>query len=307
MLTFPSRLRRAARAGERRLRQAARSDRDRPRRQLLQAPGAAARSLRPTFALTDDGARLRHRRLRERPRRVLRPQQPEALRQARRSTRRPTTGQHRRAPALPRPRAAADRRRQGLAGERRAARGGRRRLHARSPSTPRARSSPRSRGSAQPPVYVTRTLDPEMIRLGSRARLLQRPRPLDRDQLDDRRALRPALRLRPHRALATSARPARATSSSTAARPTTSIPSRSTSKRCIADILADATGGALGYFSLLRPYSEARIARLFARETQFDHVFSSCNRNFKLRRPRRPALVRRMPEVPLRLPDLRAR
>ena len=49
----------------------------------------------------------------------------------------------------------------------------------------------------------------------------------------------------------------------------------------IADVLAGATGGALGYFSLLRPFSEATIARIFARETRFDHVFSSCNRNFK--------------------------
>jgi hypothetical protein len=53
-------------------------------------------------------------------------------------------------------------------------------------------------------------------------------------------------------------------------------------ERLIADVLAGATGGALGYFSLLRPYSEARIARLFARRTQYDHVFSSCNENFKL-------------------------
>jgi hypothetical protein len=53
-------------------------------------------------------------------------------------------------------------------------------------------------------------------------------------------------------------------------------------ERRIAEILAGATGGALGYFSLLRPYSEARIAKLFARETRFDHVFSSCNRNFRL-------------------------
>jgi hypothetical protein len=50
----------------------------------------------------------------------------------------------------------------------------------------------------------------------------------------------------------------------------------------IAGVMAEATGGALGYFSLLRPYSEAKIAKLFARETRFDHVFSSCNRNFKL-------------------------
>lgn len=50
----------------------------------------------------------------------------------------------------------------------------------------------------------------------------------------------------------------------------------------ISDVLAGATGGALGYFSLLRPYSEAKIARLFARTKKFDSVFSSCNENFKL-------------------------
>src|SRR5690606_34707270 len=33
-------------------------------------------------------------------------------------------------------------------------------------------------------------------------------------------------------------------------------------ERAIRDTLASATGGALDYFSLLRPYSEARIARL---------------------------------------------
>jgi len=53
-------------------------------------------------------------------------------------------------------------------------------------------------------------------------------------------------------------------------------------ERRIAAILRDATGGALSYFSLLRPFSEARIAALFARQTRFDHVFSSCNRNFRL-------------------------
>ncbi|MHA6297349.1 hypothetical protein [Devosia sp. CAU 1758] len=50
----------------------------------------------------------------------------------------------------------------------------------------------------------------------------------------------------------------------------------------IADTLANATGGALKYFSLLRPYSEARIASLFTKESKFDAVFSSCNRNFRL-------------------------
>lgn len=50
----------------------------------------------------------------------------------------------------------------------------------------------------------------------------------------------------------------------------------------IADTLANATGNALKYFSLLRPYSEARIASLFTKEHKFDAVFSSCNRNFRL-------------------------
>jgi hypothetical protein len=48
-------------------------------------------------------------------------------------------------------------------------------------------------------------------------------------------------------------------------------------------VLGDATGGALGYFSLLRPYSEARRSpRSSPAATRFDRVFSSCNRNFKL-------------------------
>jgi UDP-N-acetyl-alpha-D-muramoyl-L-alanyl-L-glutamate epimerase len=51
-------------------------------------------------------------------------------------------------------------------------------------------------------------------------------------------------------------------------------------ERLLANVLRDSSGGLLEYFSLLRPYSEARIAKLFARETRFDHVFSSCNRNF---------------------------
>lgn len=53
-------------------------------------------------------------------------------------------------------------------------------------------------------------------------------------------------------------------------------------ERAIADTLSTATGGALHYFSLLRPYSEARIGQLFARSTRYDDVFSSCNRNFRL-------------------------
>jgi hypothetical protein len=53
-------------------------------------------------------------------------------------------------------------------------------------------------------------------------------------------------------------------------------------EKLIAAVLSDGTGGSLGYFSLLRPYSEAKIASMFSRVQRFDHVFSSCNENFKL-------------------------
>ncbi len=67
-------------------------------------------------------------------------------------------------------------------------------------------------------------------------------------------------------------------------------------ERLIAEVLAGATGGALGYFSLLRPYSEAKIATLFARETRFDDVFSSCNENFKLAGHKGPLWCGRCPK-----------
>lgn len=38
----------------------------------------------------------------------------------------------------------------------------------------------------------------------------------------------------------------------------------------------------LDYFSLLRPWSELAVAREFAQHSQYDAVFSSCNRNFRL-------------------------
>ncbi|MEP6483074.1 MAG: UDP-N-acetyl-alpha-D-muramoyl-L-alanyl-L-glutamate epimerase [Rudaea sp.] len=39
----------------------------------------------------------------------------------------------------------------------------------------------------------------------------------------------------------------------------------------------------LDYFSLLRPFSELAVTRAFARETHYDDLFSSCNRNFRIR------------------------
>jgi len=39
----------------------------------------------------------------------------------------------------------------------------------------------------------------------------------------------------------------------------------------------------LDYFSLLRPWSELAVTRAFALGTRYDDVFSSCNRNFRIR------------------------
>lgn len=42
----------------------------------------------------------------------------------------------------------------------------------------------------------------------------------------------------------------------------------------------------LDYFSLLRPLSELAVAERFARESRYDDVFSSCNRNFRILGPK---------------------
>jgi len=39
----------------------------------------------------------------------------------------------------------------------------------------------------------------------------------------------------------------------------------------------------LDYFSLLRPWSELAVTRAFAEDSRYDDVFSSCNRNFRIR------------------------
>jgi len=39
----------------------------------------------------------------------------------------------------------------------------------------------------------------------------------------------------------------------------------------------------LDYFSLLRPWSELAVTRAFAQTARYDDVFSSCNRNFRIR------------------------
>jgi len=131
------------------------------------------------------------------------------------------------------------------------------------------------------PLYVTRTLDPEMIRLGKEPGYLNGHVPST--AINSMVAALTALLFSYNRIVLSNERSASEGNVVHDGREVNHQYSKSLDFEVrIAGVLAEATGGALGYFSLLRPYSEAKIAKLFARETRFDHVFSSCNRNFKL-------------------------
>ena len=132
-----------------------------------------------------------------------------------------------------------------------------------------------------PPVYVTRTLDPEMIRLGNMPGFYNGHVPST--AINSMIAALCALLYGYNQIVLSNERSASEGNVEFDGRQTNHQYSKSLGfELLIADILRDATGGALRYFSLLRPYSEARIASLFTHETKFDHVFSSCNRNFRL-------------------------
>ncbi|MET3924425.1 hypothetical protein [Devosia sp. 2618] len=132
-----------------------------------------------------------------------------------------------------------------------------------------------------PPVYVTRTLDPEMIRLGKEPGYYNGHVPST--AINSMIAALCALLYGYNQIVLSNERSASEGNVEFDGRETNHQYSKSLGfELLIASILSDATGGALKYFSLLRPYSEARIASLFTHETKFDHVFSSCNRNFRL-------------------------
>ena len=133
----------------------------------------------------------------------------------------------------------------------------------------------------KPPVYVTRTLDKEMIRLSREPGYYNGHVPST--AINSMIAALCAVLFGYNRIVLSNERSASEGNVVFDGRETNHQYSKSLDfERLIADVLANATGGALQYFSLLRPYSEARIASFFTRETKFDHVFSSCNRNFRL-------------------------
>lgn len=131
------------------------------------------------------------------------------------------------------------------------------------------------------PLYVLRKLDPEMIRLGKEPGFYNGHVPST--AINSMIAALTALLFGHNRIVLSNERSASEGNVEFDGREANHQHSKSLDfERLIAGVLAGATGGALGYFSLLRPYSEAKIARIFARRTQYDHVFSSCNENFKL-------------------------
>ena len=132
-----------------------------------------------------------------------------------------------------------------------------------------------------PPVYVTRTLDAEMIRLGKQPGYYNGHVPST--AINSMIAALCALLYGYNQIVLSNERSASEGNVTFDGRETNHQYSKSLGfELLIASVLGDATGGALKYFSLLRPYSEARIASLFTHEDKFDHVFSSCNRNFRL-------------------------
>ena len=131
------------------------------------------------------------------------------------------------------------------------------------------------------PVYVTRTLDAEMIRLGKEEGYYNGHVPST--AINSMIASLCALLFGYNQIVLSNERSASEGNVTFDGRETNHQYSKSLGfELLIASVLSDATGGALKYFSLLRPYSEARIASLFSHETKFDRVFSSCNRNFRL-------------------------
>lgn len=133
----------------------------------------------------------------------------------------------------------------------------------------------------RPPLYIKRTLDAEMIRLGKEPGYYNGHVPST--AINSMIAALTALLFSYNRIVLSNERSASEGNVEFDGREANHQHSKSIDfEKLIADVLSRATGGSLGYFSLLRPYSEAKIARLFARVQRYDHVFSSCNENFKL-------------------------
>lgn len=133
----------------------------------------------------------------------------------------------------------------------------------------------------EPPLFITRTLDEEMIHLGSEPGYYNGHVPST--AMNSMVAALAALLFGYDTIVLSNERSASEGNVIFDGREINHQHSKSYGfEKAISAVFAEATGGALRYFSALRPFSEARIAQIFARETRFDMAFSSCNRNFRL-------------------------
>lgn len=131
------------------------------------------------------------------------------------------------------------------------------------------------------PIFVERTLDPEMIRLSKQPEYFNGHVPST--AINSMIAALTAVLFGFDRIILSNERSASEGNMAFDGREANHQHSKSVEfEKLIAGVMGAATGGSLKYFSLLRPYSEAKIAKLFTKETRFDTVFSSCNRNFRL-------------------------
>lgn len=135
--------------------------------------------------------------------------------------------------------------------------------------------------TGRPPLFVTRTLDPEMIRLSKQPDYYNGHVPST--AINSMIAALTALLFGYDQIILSNERSASEGNMAFDGREANHQHSKSLAfEQLIASVLSAATADSLTYFSLLRPFSEVKIAALFARETRFDKVFSSCNRNFRL-------------------------
>ncbi len=146
-----------------------------------------------------------------------------------------------------------------------------------------------------PPLYVTRTLDPEMIRLGKLEGYYNGHVPST--AINSVIASLAALLFGYSEIILSNERSASQGNVSHDGRMVNHQHSKSHAfENLMRETLAELGGSNLNYYSLLRPFSELRIAEIFSESTRFDKSFSSCNANFALSRTGGPLWCRTCPK-----------
>ena len=146
-----------------------------------------------------------------------------------------------------------------------------------------------------PPLYVTRTLDPEMIRLGRLKGFYNGHVPST--AINSAIASLAALLFGYSEIILSNERSANQGNASHDGRMVNHQHSKSFAfENLMRNTLAELSGMRLNYYSLLRPLSELRIARMFSQTNCFDETFSSCNKNFALSRTGGPLWCRTCPK-----------